>query len=91
MLAHYYQGYYQKTFAAPSRGGIIVECFGARVGFGCLADTAEQENSGSMSTSSHSGVSSVFPIAIFVQGSDQQTLSLITLHTPWGARWIATW
>ena len=34
-----------------------------------------------MSTSSHSGVSSVFPIAIFVQGSDQQTLSLN--HTPY--------
>jgi pSer/pThr/pTyr-binding forkhead associated (FHA) protein len=33
-----------------------------------------------MSASSHSGVSSIFPIAIFVQGNDQQTLSLN--HTP---------
>jgi phosphoserine phosphatase RsbU/P len=34
-----------------------------------------------MSASSHSGVSSVFPVAIFVQGSEQQTLSLN--HTPY--------
>jgi phosphoserine phosphatase RsbU/P len=34
-----------------------------------------------MSTSSHSGISSIFPVAIFVQGSDQQTLSLN--HTPY--------
>ncbi len=35
-----------------------------------------------MSTSSsHSGISSVFPVAIFVQGSEQQTLSLN--HTPY--------
>jgi len=34
-----------------------------------------------MSASSHSGISSAFPIAIFVQGSDQQTLSLN--HTPY--------
>ncbi len=34
-----------------------------------------------MSTSSHSGISSIFPIAIFVQGNDQQTLSLN--HTPY--------
>ncbi|MGD0976571.1 MAG: FHA domain-containing protein [Candidatus Korobacteraceae bacterium] len=34
-----------------------------------------------MSASSHSGVSSVFPIAKFVQGNDQQTLSLS--HTPY--------
>jgi sigma-B regulation protein RsbU (phosphoserine phosphatase) len=34
-----------------------------------------------MSASSHSGISSIFPIAIFVQGSDQQTLSLN--HTPY--------
>jgi phosphoserine phosphatase RsbU/P len=40
-----------------------------------------QENSGYMSASSHSGISSIFPIAIFVQGSDQQTLSLN--HTPY--------
>ena len=33
------------------------------------------------SSSSHSGVSSVFPVAIFVQGSEQQTLSLN--HTPY--------
>ena len=33
-----------------------------------------------MSASSHSGISSIFPIAIFVQGNDQQTLSLN--HTP---------
>ena len=35
----------------------------------------------SASSSSHSGISSVFPIAIFVQGNDQQTLSLN--HTPY--------
>src|SRR5260370_41013021 len=29
-----------------------------------------------MSASSHSGISSIFPIAIFVSGNDQQTLSL---------------
>ena len=34
-----------------------------------------------MSASSHSGISSIFPIAIFVQGNDQQTLSLN--HTPY--------
>ena len=34
-----------------------------------------------MSASSHSGISSIFPIAIFVQGSEQQTLSLN--HTPY--------
>jgi len=34
-----------------------------------------------MPASSHSGVSSVFPVAIFVQGNDQQTLSLN--HTPY--------
>jgi phosphoserine phosphatase RsbU/P len=34
-----------------------------------------------MSTSSHSGISSIFPIAIFVTGNDQQTLSLN--HTPY--------
>ena len=34
-----------------------------------------------MSASSHSGISSIFPIAIFVAGSDQQTLSL--KHTPY--------
>ncbi len=34
-----------------------------------------------MSTSSHSGVSSVFPSAIFVSGEEQQTLSLN--HTPY--------
>jgi phosphoserine phosphatase RsbU/P len=34
-----------------------------------------------MSTSSHSGISSIFPVAIFVQGSEQQTLSLN--HTPY--------
>src|ERR1700690_4104967 len=34
-----------------------------------------------MSASSHSGISSIFPIAIFGQGSDQQTLSLN--HTPY--------
>src|ERR1039457_2834052 len=34
-----------------------------------------------MSATSHSGISTVFPIAIFVQGSDQQTLSLN--HTPY--------
>jgi serine phosphatase RsbU (regulator of sigma subunit)/pSer/pThr/pTyr-binding forkhead associated (FHA) protein len=34
-----------------------------------------------MSTSSHSGISSVFPVAIFVSGGDQQTLSLN--HTPY--------
>src|SRR5258708_37221734 len=32
-------------------------------------------------SSSHSGISSIFPIAIFVQGNDQQTLSLN--HTPY--------
>ena len=35
----------------------------------------------SASSSSHSGISSIFPIAIFVQGSEQQTLSLN--HTPY--------
>jgi len=34
-----------------------------------------------MSASSHSGISSIFPIAIFVQGSEQQTVSLN--HTPY--------
>jgi phosphoserine phosphatase RsbU/P len=34
-----------------------------------------------MSASSHSGISSIFPIAIFVSGNDQQTLSLN--HTPY--------
>jgi serine phosphatase RsbU (regulator of sigma subunit) len=34
-----------------------------------------------MSTSSHSGISGVFPVAIFVSGGDQQTLSLN--HTPY--------
>jgi phosphoserine phosphatase RsbU/P len=34
-----------------------------------------------MSASSHSGISSIFPIAIFVTGNDQQTLSLN--HTPY--------
>src|SRR6204780_2898293 len=34
-----------------------------------------------MSASSHSGISSIFPVAIFVQGSEQQTLSLN--HTPY--------
>src|SRR6202021_4179330 len=34
-----------------------------------------------MWASSHLGISSVFPIAIFVQGNDQQTLSLN--HTPY--------
>src|ERR1019366_397391 len=34
-----------------------------------------------MSASSHTGISSIFPIAIFVQGNDQQTLSLN--HTPY--------
>ena len=34
-----------------------------------------------MSASSHSGISSIFPIAIFVQGSDQQTLTLN--HSPY--------
>jgi len=34
-----------------------------------------------MSASSASGISSIFPIAIFVQGTDQQTLSLN--HTPY--------
>jgi serine phosphatase RsbU (regulator of sigma subunit) len=34
-----------------------------------------------MSASLHSGISSVFPIAIFVQGEDQRTLSLN--HTPY--------
>src|SRR5258708_36402469 len=34
-----------------------------------------------MSASSHLGISSIFPIAIFVQGNDQQTLSLN--HTPY--------
>ena len=34
-----------------------------------------------MSTSSHSGISSIFPVAIYVQGSEQQTLSLN--HTPY--------
>src|SRR5260370_19254083 len=38
------------------------------------------ESSGYMSAT-HSGISSIFPIAIFVQGSDQQTLSLN--HTPY--------
>jgi len=33
-----------------------------------------------MGASSHSGISSIFPTAIYVQGSDQQTLSLN--HTP---------
>jgi pSer/pThr/pTyr-binding forkhead associated (FHA) protein len=32
-------------------------------------------------SSSHSGISSIFPIVIFVQGNDQQTLSLN--HTPY--------
>ncbi|MGA9527744.1 MAG: SpoIIE family protein phosphatase [Terriglobales bacterium] len=32
-------------------------------------------------SSSHSGISTVFPVAIFVQGNDQQTLSLN--HTPY--------
>jgi phosphoserine phosphatase RsbU/P len=32
-------------------------------------------------SSTHSGISSIFPVAIFVQGSDQQTLSLN--HTPY--------
>jgi phosphoserine phosphatase RsbU/P len=32
-------------------------------------------------TTSHAGISSVFPVAIFVQGNDQQTLSLN--HTPY--------
>jgi sigma-B regulation protein RsbU (phosphoserine phosphatase) len=32
-------------------------------------------------TSSQSGISSVFPVGIFVQGNDQQTLSLN--HTPY--------
>lgn len=35
----------------------------------------------SSSHSSHSGISSIFPVAIFVQGSEQQTLSLN--HTPY--------
>jgi sigma-B regulation protein RsbU (phosphoserine phosphatase) len=35
----------------------------------------------SATSTSHSGISSVFPVAIFVQGSDQQTLSLN--HTPY--------
>ena len=34
-----------------------------------------------MPSSSHSGISSIFPIAIFVQGDDQRTLSLN--HTPY--------
>ena len=34
-----------------------------------------------MSATSHSGISSIFPVAIFVQGNDQQTLSLN--HTPY--------
>ncbi|MGA7687383.1 MAG: SpoIIE family protein phosphatase [Terriglobales bacterium] len=34
-----------------------------------------------MSASSHSGISSIFPVAIYVQGSEQQTLSLN--HTPY--------
>jgi len=34
-----------------------------------------------MSASSHSGISSIFPVAIYVQGTDQQTLSLN--HTPY--------
>ncbi|HYU46054.1 MAG TPA: SpoIIE family protein phosphatase [Terriglobales bacterium] len=33
------------------------------------------------SSSAHSGISSIFPVAFFVQGSDQQTLSLN--HTPY--------
>lgn len=40
-----------------------------------------QESQGLMSTTSHSGVSSIFPVAIFVSGGDQQTLSLN--HTPY--------
>jgi len=35
----------------------------------------------SASSASHSGISSIFPIAIYVQGSEQQTLSLN--HTPY--------
>jgi len=35
----------------------------------------------SASSSSHAAISSIFPVAIFVQGSDQQTLSLN--HTPY--------
>jgi len=34
-----------------------------------------------MSTSSHSGISSIFPVAIYVQGGDEQRLSLN--HTPY--------
>jgi pSer/pThr/pTyr-binding forkhead associated (FHA) protein len=34
-----------------------------------------------MGASSHSGISSIFPVAIYVQGSEQQTLSLN--HTPY--------
>ncbi len=34
-----------------------------------------------VSSSTHSGISSIFPVAIFVQGGDQQTLSLN--HTPY--------
>ena len=34
-----------------------------------------------MAASSHSGISSIFPTAIYVQGTDQQTLSLN--HTPY--------
>src|ERR1700687_6169404 len=37
-----------------------------------------------MSASSHSGISSIFPISILVQGNDQQTLSLN--HTPYTVR-----
>ena len=42
-----------------------------------------QESSESMSatSSSHAGISSAFPVAIFVQGGDEQTLSLN--HTPY--------
>src|SRR6204780_4372586 len=35
----------------------------------------------SASSSSHSGISTAFPVAIFVQGNDQQTLSLN--HSPY--------
>src|SRR5271165_5186504 len=38
-------------------------------------------NSGYMSATSHSGISTIFPIVIFVQGSDQKTQSLN--HTPY--------
>jgi hypothetical protein len=55
----------------------VVEC-GEFVPDGALGPSGEFRVE--MATSSHSGISSIFPTAIYVQGSEQLTLSVN--HTP---------